>query len=127
VLNAILTGIGNALHVASSPYPRDSNTLAVILARVHALFEGGGGRDSVNVSTAVIVATLDLEVLVLLAVVVVLPSTGKCLGGLECRSWGDGTGTGGGDGAGEAPVPESESLAVQMELLATRLLAALLG
>lgn len=92
MLNASLTRVGSTLHVASAPDPRDSDTLAVRLARVHALLEGGGDRDSANVSTAVVAAALDLEVLVLLAVVVVLASTDECLGSLGCWSQGDGTG-----------------------------------
>jgi hypothetical protein len=86
VLNASLTRVGSALHVASAPDPRDSDTLAVLLARIHALLEGCGGRNSANVGTAVVVAALDLEVFVLLAIVVVLASTGECLGGLGCWS-----------------------------------------
>ena len=95
MLNASLTGVGSVLHVASTINPRDSDALAVRFARVHALLEGGGGRNSADVSTAVVVAALDLEVLVHLSVVVVVASTSERRG-----CWGWGNGTGGGDGAG---------------------------
>lgn len=79
------TRVRSILHVASAPDPGDSDTLAVVLTGIHALLEGGSAGVSTDVTTSMVVAALNLELLVVSTVIVVFAGAGERLRSLRRR------------------------------------------